>query len=182
MWAVRPSGTAPRCCATAHTSSKGTPCIADRLVRRSPRWRCEPLPLSLSPDILRNPIEARHFDGFASPTDLKGDAQTAFIRSIEALPNVDFRTGSPVIELSADATDITRIRGVRLADQSVLEGRIVILAAGALHSPRLLQRYLESNALTDQLACGANLGRKIKNALAHRDGGGIAINKDRFES
>ena len=47
--------------------------IAERLLRRSPGWRSEPLPLGLSPDILGNRNEAAHFDGFASPAGLKSE-------------------------------------------------------------------------------------------------------------
>jgi choline dehydrogenase-like flavoprotein len=51
----------------------------------------------------------------------------------------------------------------------------VLLAAGALHSPRLLQAYLESTRLSQTLPCYANVGRNYKAhlltallALSHR--------------
>jgi hypothetical protein len=51
---------------------------------------------------------------------------------------------------------------VRLADGSVLRARAVLLAAGALHSPRLLQTYLERAGLAHSLPCHAQVGRHLK--------------------
>ena len=78
--------------------------IVDALARRVPGWRAEPLPMGLSAQIVDHPAEARHFDGFASPTDLKGDAETAFLdrvrAAVSAVPTmVGGRT--PRIEMSA---------------------------------------------------------------------------------
>ncbi|MGB8692684.1 MAG: GMC family oxidoreductase [Steroidobacteraceae bacterium] len=136
--------------------------IVARLSRRAPGWRHEPLPLGLAEQILRQPLEAQHFDGFASPGDLKGDGTTAFLKQVRALPNLRLHTGAPVTDLLAAVGDPRRVEGVRLADGTELRARAVLLAAGALHSPRLLQRYLESNQLAERLPCQQNLGRNLK--------------------
>jgi choline dehydrogenase-like flavoprotein len=136
--------------------------IAARLVRRAPHWRHEPLPLGLSPGILENSHEARHFDGFASVARLKADAQTAFLEQIPRSSNFTLITGRAVTSLLGNATDPEHVEGVRLQDGAILSGRAVLLAAGALHSPRLLQEYLETHALTGRLACAANVGRYLK--------------------
>ncbi len=136
--------------------------ISRRLTRTSPAWRTEALPLGLSPRIADNAVEARHFDGFASPAGLKSDAETVFLNPIRQSPNFELLTGSTVTDLVAQSGDATAIEGVRLADGRVLRARVVLLAAGALHSPRLLQRYIESAGLTARLPCYPNVGRNLK--------------------
>jgi len=136
--------------------------ILDRLARRDASWRAEPLPLGLSPSIVNFPNEVRHFDGFASAENLKGDGETAFLKHVQALPNLHLMTNAAVSDLVATAGDASQVSGVRLADGSVLHGRSVLLAAGALHSPRLLQRYIEQQQLTTALPCYANVGRNLK--------------------
>ena len=136
--------------------------IVARLARRAPSWTTEPLPLGLAQAIVDNDDEERHFDGFASPQNLKGDAETAFLARVRALPNLRILTGAAVARLVADASDATRICGAQLADGSTLHGRVVLLAAGALHSPRLLQRFIEDQGLAARLPCYANVGRNLK--------------------
>jgi choline dehydrogenase-like flavoprotein len=136
--------------------------ILSRLARKTPEWLSEPLPLGLATQILSNPTEARHFDGFASPSDLKSDADTAFLRPILARRNFTLLTGTAVTELIGDETSTTRIAGVRLQGGQSVYARAVLLAAGALHSPRLLQRYLEATALSRVLPAYQSVGRNLK--------------------
>lgn len=136
--------------------------IVSRLAQHAPHWTTEPLPLGLSNSILDNAAEARHFDGFASPENLKGDAETAFLSQVSTLPNLHILTGVAVARLTADPIDAKSIRGVQLADGSTWHGRSVLLAAGALHSPRLLQQFIENQGLIAQLPCYANVGRNLK--------------------
>ena len=56
--------------------------------------------------------------------------------------NLSLLPGACVEELIGDDADPMRIRGVQLRDGRRLFANTVLLAAGALHSPRLLQRYL----------------------------------------
>ncbi len=135
--------------------------IIGRLAKRSPTWRHEPLGLSLSADIQKHWIEARHFDGFASPTDLKKDAQTVFLSLIQGRPNVDLMSNLSVTELLSQL-DATQISGVRMSNGMTIRGRTVLLAAGALHSPRLLQRYIDKHGLAERLPCYANVGANLK--------------------
>jgi len=50
---------------------------------------------------------------------------------------------------------------VRLENDSIIMAGTVLLAAGALHSPRLLQQFMESQQLTS-LPSYANVGRNLK--------------------
>lgn len=120
------------------------------------------MPMGLSAGILRAPAEARHFDGFASVADLKSDAETSFLRRVQSLPNFSIQTGRAVVELIGDPNDATHIEGVQLEDGTKLAGRTVILAAGALHSPRLLQGYVDAQNLSARLPCAENIGRNLK--------------------
>jgi choline dehydrogenase-like flavoprotein len=136
--------------------------ITSRLARRAPRWQAEPIPLGLSSDILNSPLEARHFDGFASVAGLKGDAESAFLNQVRAAPNLALLTGTAVVDLLPHGENRTRISGVRLADGRVLHARAVFLAAGALHSPRILQRYIDEQGLAARLPAARHVGRNLK--------------------
>jgi len=136
--------------------------ILDALAQRAPGWRREALPLGLSAQILEHPAEARHFDGFASVAGFKADGQTAFLEPLARLDNLRLLTGQAVVELIGAPDDPTRIAGVRLGDGSELHAGAVLLAAGALHSPRLLQAYLQATGLNSRLPCAPNVGRFLK--------------------
>jgi choline dehydrogenase-like flavoprotein len=136
--------------------------IVARLGDASPEWRAAPLPLGLNAAILKNDLEARHFDGFASVAGLKGDAETAFLGRLRDPSRLHLLTGVPVTELLGDSDSPRRITGVRLSDGRTLHANAALLAAGALHSPRLLQRYFERTGLDRQLLCARLVGRNLK--------------------
>jgi len=139
--------------------------IVRRITRGASGWSSEPLPLALSPAILDNPVEAAHFDAFASVQGLKADAEGVFIDPIRAASNFHLRTGDAVARLECDATDSRRVRAVVTQRGQRYEGRRVLLAAGALHSPRLLQTYLQATGLDRRLPSAANVGRCYKQHL-----------------
>ena len=129
--------------------------ILDAIGSVDRRWTSVPLPMALSERILQNPLEARHFDGFASVAHLKGDAEFNFLKPVAGLANFSMRTGSEVIALLADENAVhpgavhtgavstqARVCGVRLAGGEEVRAGTVMLAAGTLHSPRLLNRFL----------------------------------------
>jgi choline dehydrogenase-like flavoprotein len=136
--------------------------LIGRLRHGSSAWRSEGLPLGLSKTILDHPLEASRFDGFASVADLKSDGETAFLSKLRGMPNVVLMTGVAAADLIGKHDDPRHIAGVRLADGRVLQARAVLLAAGALHSPRLLARYLEGSGLAQQLPAAASVGRNLK--------------------
>jgi choline dehydrogenase-like flavoprotein len=144
------------------------------LRRAEQAWLPAPLPLGLDPAIVDDPVEASHFDGFASPTGRKADAERAFLSVIDKERNVTVITGNAAVDLIGDHEDAVRVSGVRMADGCAAHADAVILAAGALHSPRLLQRYLQRHAL-NHLPMADNVGRFLKLhlltavlALSHR--------------
>jgi choline dehydrogenase-like flavoprotein len=143
--------------------------ILATLARRSPGWRSAPLPMALDPRIADDLHEARHFDGFASVRDLKHDAQLALLDPIADAPNFNLRSGVEVSALLADPKDATRVVGVRTQDGQVFKAPRVVLAAGALHSPRILARYIRQHRLNDHIpgvsAVGANLKLHLLTAM-----------------
>ncbi len=136
--------------------------IVGRLQRGPSTWRSETLPLGLSQTILDHPLEASRFDGFASVAGLKADGETAFLSKLRGMPNVVLLTGVAAAELMGERGNPRHILGVRLADGRVLHARSVLLAAGALHSPRLLAQYLKGSGLVAQLPAAASVGRNLK--------------------
>ena len=136
--------------------------IADKLARNGGGWTAQPLKLALSPDILAHPEEAAHFDAFASVKNLKFDAQRALLEQVQHLPNLAIRTGQAVNGFIADPERPERLIGVRTEDGAEFHADAVLLAAGALHSPRLLQGYLESVGLAERLPCANAVGRNYK--------------------
>ncbi len=148
--------------------------LAAGLKRRDARWRSVPLQLGLSPEILSVPIEARRFDAFASPRGLKSDAENSFLDRVSGRPNLEIITGRSVRSL-LPGSDPRQIAGVECDDGSRFSADAVLLAAGALHSPRLLQRYMETQSLAQRLPAFQNVGRNYKFhvltamlALSHR--------------
>jgi choline dehydrogenase-like flavoprotein len=135
--------------------------IAAGLQRRDPQWRQQPLPMGLSADILNHPEEARHFDAFASVRGLKSDAETCLLARVRGRPNLHIATGRRVVALLPAPEGATRVAGVECEDGSRHFAAQVVLAAGALHSPRLLQRYVEDQGL-GALPCSGQIGRHYK--------------------
>lgn len=125
-------------------------------------WEVQPLPLGLSASILDHPDEAKHFDGFASPRGLKADGQSAFLERVRRHPNLVIATGRTVTDVLASDSDPARVVGVVCDDGTVHRARHVLLGAGALHSPRLLQSYFERTGLARRLPCFRHIGRNYK--------------------
>jgi len=139
--------------------------IADRLRHNGAGWQVEPLPLGLAPEITDCPEEAGHYDGFASSRGLKADAQHVFLDQLRSLPNFELVTSAAVERFIPAESAPRRIDGV--VDQKgrrFLAGK-VLLAAGALHSPRLLQDYLAATGLSKNLPCSRMVGRNYKHHL-----------------
>lgn len=136
--------------------------ILMRMQARSTGWRTEPMQMGLHASIRDNPLEASRFDGFASVADLKSDAETAFLSRLRQRDKVTILTGAPVAELVGSSADPLRISGVRLDDGRTLHAKAIVLAAGALHSPRLLQRYLQRLQGGAHLPIANVAGRNLK--------------------
>ncbi|MDT8399282.1 MAG: GMC family oxidoreductase [Pseudomonadales bacterium] len=136
--------------------------LINRITRPGKGWRVEHLPLGLKPEILDNAVEARHFDGFASPTACKGEAEFNLLKPLLDKAGFQLHTSAELVGLLPDATNPARISGVLCADGSRYQAGRVILAAGAMSSPRILQAYLRSSGLDRTLPCAAQVGACFK--------------------
>ena len=134
--------------------------LLDKITTTDPAWKLESLPLGLSKDIVNHPEEAKHFDGFAVPSGDKSDSERNLIDHIRGKPNFTLIAGDPVAELIAAPSNPRTITGVKCADGSVYEADTVVLAAGAMTSPRILQDHLNASGLT--LPCGDLVGANFK--------------------
>ena len=136
--------------------------IVASLKRVAPHWRSAPMPLGLLSRILGDPREAVRFDGFASVMGFKSDAETCLLDRIRDKPNVTIVTGKPVRALLGDERAPERIVGVVGEDGAAHLADAVLLAAGALSSPRLLQSHLAATGLAGKLPSAAWVGRNYK--------------------
>jgi choline dehydrogenase-like flavoprotein len=127
------------------------------LSRHSPDWRAQAMPLGLAADIAMTRAEAMHFDGFASVRGVKAEAEQSLIAALRPRANFTLLARSEVTQLLGVGSTVT---GVRLRNGRELSAPRVFLAAGALHSPRLLMRYLDGGGL--ELPAVRNIGRHLK--------------------
>ena len=136
--------------------------LIDRIVQGGSGWRSEALPLGLKPEILQDENEAKHFDGYASVAGYKADAERNLIGAIEHLPNFTLLTRKKVIGLLHTPATPEVIEGVVCRDGSYHRAERVVLAAGAMTSPRILQDHLELSGLGTALPSTAMVGANFK--------------------
>lgn len=140
----------------------GLQALIDRITGEDAGWRPQSLPLGLKQAILDDPGEAKHFDGFASACGYKSDAEWNLLDLIKDEAGFEVRTGSPVAGFLGEDGHPERIIGVRYADGRSDSGRRVVLAAGAMSSPRLLEDYLKETGLAGRLPAAAHVGANFK--------------------
>jgi len=136
--------------------------LMERISATQSGWRHEPLPLGLRPEILSDAREAKHFDGFASVGGYKADAERDLLAAVEAALGSNVRTHCEVMGLSHGAGDPTTLTGVDCSDGNHYSAPLIVLAAGAMTSPRLLQNYLEHTGLAATLPAAALVGAHFK--------------------
>jgi choline dehydrogenase-like flavoprotein len=134
--------------------------ILDAIAAADRAWQSVPLPMALSERILDDPLEARHFDGFASVAHLKGDAESSFLKPVAALANLTLRAGCEVTALLGG--EDSRVVGVRLSSGEELRADAIMLAAGTLHSPRLLNRFIATLSASQRTGKFDLVGRNLK--------------------
>jgi choline dehydrogenase-like flavoprotein len=136
--------------------------ILMRLGRQPSGWQPQSMPMGLAADIAAHGTEASHFDGFASAADLKSEAERSLLSLLRTRNNFRLLVKAEVAELLASPAAAATVTGVRLTDGRTFAAPHVFLAAGALHSPRLLSRYLHRTGLDGTLPAAVHVGRYLK--------------------
>jgi choline dehydrogenase-like flavoprotein len=136
--------------------------ILGKLALPGSEWQAQAIPLALDANIIAHRAEAAHFDGFASIAHLKGEADGSILSLLTKRPNFTLVVNAEVRALVGLPGSPTTITGVRLSDGRELRAPLVFLAAGALHSPRLLENYVTSADLQTVLPAAAHIGRNLK--------------------
>lgn len=136
--------------------------LVQRLARTGSSWRAQPMPMGLASDIALNRPEAAHFDGFASVGGMKAEAEHSILRLLHQHPRFTLTANAEVTQLIGAPGMPREVRGVRTADGREFYAPRIFLAAGALHSPRLLDRYLKTSALAHELEATWHVGRHLK--------------------
>lgn len=136
--------------------------LINRIVKRDHYWQSQSLPLGLKQEILQHPREAKHFDGFASPGGFKADAEGSLLAPLLNADQFTLHTHKEVVGLLAAEQSPQRIIGVRCADGSSYRAPHVILAAGAMSTPRLLQDHLEQSGLNQTWPSAPLVGANFK--------------------
>ncbi len=136
--------------------------VIDKIIAYDPSWRCEPLPLGLKPEIVKDPREAKHFDGYASVAGYKGDSEECFIKPIENEPNFRLVLDKEVTGFLHASDTPEKVEGVICADGGYYRAGKVILACGAMTSPRLLEDYFAATGLAARLPGSALVGRNFR--------------------
>lgn len=98
----------------------------------------------LHPDPLHVAIryddQCRECMGTICPRNCKSDAATACLDLALRLPNCGLLEHCDVRSLDADAHEVRSVRAMYEGREVCLSARIIVLAAGALHSPQILLR------------------------------------------
>jgi choline dehydrogenase-like flavoprotein len=136
--------------------------LIERITRNGSGWRDEALPLGLKPEILEDEHEAKHFDGYASVAGYKADAERNLLGAIAHLPNFTLLNKKKVIGLLHAPGAPERVEGVICRDGSYYRADTVILAAGAMTSPRILQDHLAASGLDEALPSAPMVGANFK--------------------
>ncbi len=136
--------------------------LLDKISSADPAWRVDSLPLGLKPEILNDSAEARHFDGYASACGYKSDAEWNLLDPLDGAAEFTLLTSKEVSGLLTAKGDPLAIGGVRCMDGSSYTADRVVLAAGAMTSPRILQDHLAGYGLAGSLPAAAHVGAFFK--------------------
>ena len=144
-------------------------------------WHKEVLGLGVDSDIASTPYVETHYDGYGVPGHYKANGPNRLLDKVAGHENLTILTGADVERLLPDPANPRRIAGVKLVDGREVLAATTWLAAGAMHSPRLLQPYFASTGL-DQVLPGADLvGRYFKkHILTAVVGFGVSPKTDRL--
>ena len=136
--------------------------LIEKICKADEGWEPQSLPLGLKKEILDDPDEAKHFDGFASACGYKSDAEWNLLTPILAASTFTLVTNAEVTNLLTDPDNPLVVCGVRCQNGHSYFADKVVLAAGAMSTPRILQRHLIDNEVAAALPGAGNVGAYFK--------------------
>jgi choline dehydrogenase-like flavoprotein len=136
--------------------------LIDTICGADEGWKPDVLPLGLKKEILDDPNEAKHFDGFASACGYKSDAEWNLLNPISETAEFTLRSNTEVTSLVTTSEGPLAIRGVVCDDGRTFAADTVVLAAGAMTTPRILQNFMRSSEAAANLPCATNVGAYFK--------------------
>ena len=143
-------------------------------------WRAEALPLGLKPEILEDEQEAKHFDGYASVAGYKADAERNLIDAVGAAAELHADDQEEGHRAAARAGRARGDRGRGLPRRQLLPWPTrVVLAAGAMTSPRILQDHLAVDRPRRDAAVGRAGRRQLQAPPQQRAGRVLAVHPPR---
>ena len=146
-----------------------TQALVDHFTKNNSGWSSAPQPLGLAADILKKEeFFAKQFNGRPMPPGIKRDAESAFLTPMRRMRNVRVVTDEWVVALEPDPENPRRVAALRCQSGAVFHADHVILAAGALNSPRLMNDYVERCGLQEQMPGAHLIGRYYKSHLGAR--------------
>lgn len=131
-------------------------------------WTMIPQPLGLAADILQNYDYATQFNGRPMPPGVKGDAETGFLIPMKSMPNVTIVTEAFAVEMQPEPGNPRKVSAIRCKDGRVFRAKNILLAGGALNSPRLLAAYFQQTGLSKEIPGAPLVGRYYKAHLGSR--------------
>ena len=132
---------------------------------RDGQWTCEFLSMALKENIIHDQHHAKYFDGNSSASGYKNDADNVFLSLIRDAPNFRMITELEVDDLLYDSKRPNRVTGVICSDGSRWQARAVIVAAGAMRSPLLLQKSLLRAGVTGSPLIGAFFKKHLMSTI-----------------
>ena len=136
--------------------------LIEKICHADEGWIPDALPLGLKKAIVNDPEEAKHFDGFASVCGYKSDAELNLLNPISSATEFTLIPNTEVVSLVGSSDDPLDIRGVICRGGAVYFADNVVLAAGAMSTPRILQRYFVDTVAAAALPCAKNVGAYFK--------------------
>jgi choline dehydrogenase-like flavoprotein len=120
-------------------------------------------------------------DGYPCLVHAKADAEIIAVRPVLARPDVTLLTGAEVVRLETDASGgtVTGVVVSRDGGHEVYTGHIVILAAGAANSAKIL---LASASDRHPAGLGNGSGQVGRNYMFHNSKAVIALGKERNDT
>ncbi|MFO1351395.1 MAG: FAD-dependent oxidoreductase [Gammaproteobacteria bacterium] len=150
------------------------------ITRNGAGWKAEPLPLALAAEIITDPLEARHFDAFASAKGYKAESQRSLLEPLRRDPNLTVLTNQPVVRLIGADHQPERITGVETAAGATLFAPSGCCSRWARCTRRVCSRIIWWQRVWRSACRVIGWSGVTSTPYLYRDAGAVAEPQDRF--